>query len=265
MSNDNYNDDNDCYLIDFYLDDTDTTDEQNDLYSFICNSIAQTITYEVDEDSLVIDSNEESATVDIIYTIIDYQSIFDEVVDEGGDVNDFVAALSNGGDRTTEIRVTIGLVLFDNGIWFVDDSRGDSISNLYRFYHRAYRFLPLSDYVRQVEWGYSNENGFDIYQDWFWGDSNEFNNVAQICLRIVDSTEEGSNIEWYFDYEYFLNGESVAYFDNRASWAGSYPGASFGLYNGSGAEYPQSGEYRCVIYDSYGNTIAESTCTVNNG
>lgn len=92
----------------------------------ILTVIADTITYEIDEDSLVVGDDGETAEVDVVFNMVSYLGESDE---EFEDIDDFAAYVENG--ETSDVPVTVSLELTDDG-WRVSNT-GDVIDDVYAF------------------------------------------------------------------------------------------------------------------------------------
>lgn len=224
-------------------------------YAAICDAIAGTLSFEIDEESVESSKKAGEASVDITFSIADYQAAYDEVSANGGDLDAFIDAI--GSADANEITQTIEFVLEDDA-WLVDDSKASKVQDLYQFYLDAFDFTFAgsisTDMIDYVEWYYS-DNG--VYTD-----------ENTIELDIIPTTE-GQEIEWEFYYEYYLDGELVYTSDacvDSGYWIESYYGPSYdpaAATNDSGNLI--AGQYRCIVYDMSGNVLADETCTVENG
>ena len=226
-------------------------------YDRICSAIEDTISYEVDEESVESSKKDGEGSVDVIFSIVDYQAVYDEVIADEGDIDAFVDALADG--ETQEITQTISFVLEDDE-WLVSDKKAKNLTALYAFYDDAldFEFATTSDLspdlIDSIEWYYS-DNG--VYTD-----------VYTIELDIIPVTE-AQEIEWNFTYEYYRDGQLIFSSDEQTDsgyWIESYYGTSYDSQaqldeNG----YLIAGEYQCIVYDLAGNVLADSTCTVENG
>ncbi|MBR1796446.1 MAG: hypothetical protein IJ757_00300 [Clostridiales bacterium] len=222
-----------------------------DEFDDICAAIADTIEYEIDEESVESSKKNAEGSVSITYTIVDYQAIYDQVKEDGGDADDFIDAIDDGD--TFEISQTINLVLED-GEWLVSDKKLKNLNAVYSFFSDAvdYSFTsPLLQYIDYLKWWYSDD---DVYT-----------NVNEIELDIIP-TAAGESVTFNFYYEYYLDGELIYTSDewqDQGSWIESYYGT---WYDDNAAVdehgYLVPGEYRCIVYDLTGNVLADSTCTV---
>lgn len=229
-------------------------DLYGDDYAAICNAIAGTLEYSIDEESVESSKKKGEASVDITFSIADYQAAYDEVTADGGDLDAFIDAI--GDADKTEIEQTIEFVLEDDA-WLVDDSKAENVNEVYQFYLDAfdYSFAAAisTDLIDSIEWYYS-DNG--VYTD-----------VYTIELDIIPTTE-GQEVEWQFTYEYYLDGQLIYTSDectDQGYWIESYYGTGYDAAaqlddNG----YLIAGNYECIVYDLAGNVLADDTCTVVN-
>ena len=230
------------------------TEGYSDDYAAICNAIAGTLAYEIDEESVESSKKNGEASVDITFSIADYQAAYDEVSENGGDLDAFIAAI--GDADKTEFNQTIEFSLEDDE-WLVDDSGAENVQELYQFYLDAFDFTftaPLIEYVDSTEWYYS-DNG--VYTDY-----------SQIELDIITTTE-GEEVPFEFTYEYYRDGALVFTSDvctDQGHWIEAYYGPYYDTAAATNADGNLvAGQYRCVIYDLAGNVLADDTCTVEEG
>ncbi|MCR5593689.1 MAG: hypothetical protein K6F79_08105 [Saccharofermentans sp.] len=231
-----------------------STDSYGADYDAICAAIEGTFSYEIDEESVESSKKNGTGSVDITFSYVDYQAVYDSVVAEGGDVDAFVDALGSGDKK--EVTQTVDFVLVDDA-WLVDDEEGEGVQELYQFYLDAFDFqfsAPLADLVDYTEWWYSEDG---IYYDTY-----------TIELDIIP-TAEGQEVEWEFYYEIYLDGELVYTSDtctDQGAWIESYYGTS---YNPSAETTSDGclveGTYECIVYDTNGTVLADSSCEVING
>jgi hypothetical protein len=223
-------------------------------YDAICSAIESSFSYEIDEESVESSKKDGEGSVDITFTYVDYEAVYDSVVNEGGDVDAFVDALGSGDKK--EVTQTVDFVLVDEE-WLVDDEDGKGLQELYQFYLDAldYQFsAPLADLVDYTEWWYSEDG---IYYDPY-----------TIELDIIP-TSEGQEVEWEFYYEYYLNGELVYTSDtctDMGAWIESYYGSSYNAAAETTTDgYLVEGTYQCIVYSMDGTVLADSSCEVING
>ena len=227
--------------------------ETPDGYSDVVSAIAGTISYEINEDTVESSRKNREGSVDITWTLVDYDAVYEAVSEDGGDLEEFIDALSSNDAATMEIAQTINFVLED-GEWKVLDNNLKSLYMVYDYYSAALNYVfipPLTDYIEDVEW-YFSDNGV-------------YTNYNQIELDLI-TNDAGSDIPFEFTYEYYINGELVFTSDiceDEGHWIEAYYGP---FYDRSAQTNEMGnlidGEYRCVMYDLAGNVLADETCTV---
>ena len=229
------------------------TEGYPDDYAAICDAIAGTLSYEIDEESVESSKKNGEASVDITFSIADYQAAYDDVTADGGDLDAFIAAI--GDADKTEINQTIEFALEDDE-WLVDDSGAENVQKIYQFYLDAFDFSFAADLIEYVD-----------STEWYYSDNGVYTNYSEIELDII-TTDEGSEVPFEFTYEYYLDGALIYTSDvctDQGHWIEAYYGPSYdsaaAMENGSLV----AGQYRCVIYDLAGNVLADETCTVENG
>ena len=220
-------------------------------YGDICDAIADTLSYEIDTESVESSKKNAEASVTVTYTVVDYEAVYEQVKEDGGDAQDLINALGDGD--TVEIEQTMNLELVD-GEWLVKDKKNKNLEEVWAFYGdaAAFEFVPpLASYISEA---------------YFWGsDNGVFTNADRIELDIIP-TEEGQEIEWEFTYEWYRDGDLI-FTSSPCSDQGYYIEAYYGTSYDSQAAvndygYLVPGQYRCVIYDLAGNVLADDTCTV---
>ena len=106
------------------------SEKLEDVYDAILNSMS----YEIDQKSVTSSKKNGEASVDITYTMVDYEAVYDDVTDDGGDFDDYVEALEdNGGEDVIEITQTVSFVL-DGSKWLVKDKKCKKLYEVYEFY-----------------------------------------------------------------------------------------------------------------------------------
>ncbi|MBR3143412.1 MAG: hypothetical protein IKF09_09745 [Clostridiales bacterium] len=140
-------------------------------YKLFCETIAGSITYEINERSLVVSSGDKTAECDVTVRIVDYEKIFKEVSEQYGNSDDFIDALKaavNG--RTIGISLSFEYI-FRGNKWLINDIRAENLQKIYGFFDdvREYRFYnSLFERVEDNDLVLSGEN-YKIYN----GDFND--------------------------------------------------------------------------------------------
>jgi len=222
-------------------------------YDKIVSAIESTITYTIDAESVESSKKDEEASVDVVYTIVDYDAVYDQVTEDGGDVDAFVEALGSS-EEVTEIEQTIDFV-YDDKEWLVDDEDGDLVFEVYSFYTDAFEleFVPAlsADLVDYLDWYTSYE------------EDGSYDNTYDIELDIIP-TEEGQEVDWVFYYEVKKDGELIYTSDEMEDY-GYFIEAYYGVdYDGATEEdgYLAAGDYTITFFTMDGEEIASSTSTV---
>ena len=236
-------------LEDYFSTDADLYGED---YGPIIEAIESTLSYEIDEESVESSKKDGEASVDITWSIVDYATIYDDVIADGGDLDAYLAALADGDSK--EISQTINLV-YDDEEWLVEDKNNKNLEEVYAFFEDAleYQFAAAisTDLIDYVEWYYS-DNG--VYTD-----------VSTIELDIIPTTE-GQECIWNFYYEIYLDGDLLWVSDDmqdQGYWIEAYYGEWYddnAPVNDDGYLVP--GEYTCIFYTLDGEEFAQSTCEV---
>lgn len=196
----------------------DYTDEQ----IAIADAVADTIEYEIDEESVKIDKDE--ASVDVTFTMADYEAVLEG---EFSDSDEAVAAISDCDD-TAEVEVTFEFALEDDE-WLISNLGDKAYSKLYGFYGLDVSFMP--DLAALVDYT-------DIYADYNY-----------VYLSIVFT----ENVSDYIDdmtFDVFLDGE-LLYGDQTPYGDGDYIWCDLTI------DGPlESGTYTVTCY--YGDTVIAS-------
>lgn len=196
----------------------DYTDEQ----IAIADAVADTIEYEIDEESVKIDKDE--ASIDITFTMADYEAVLEG---EFSDVDEAVAAISDCDD-TAEVEVTFEFALEDDE-WLISNLGDKAYGKLYGFYGLDVSFMP--DLAALVYYT-------DIYADYNY-----------VYLSVVFT----ENVSDYIDdmtFDVFLDGE-LLYGDQTPYGDGDY------IWCDLTVDGPlESGTYTVTCY--YGDTVIAS-------
>lgn len=149
--------------------------ESYDKYEDAYTAIFDSMSYEIDQKSVESSKKNAEASVEITYTMVDYETIYEDVTDDGGKYDDFVEALEdNDGEDTIEITQTINFVL-EKGTWLVKDKKEKNFFEVYEFleavdgYKWGGAFEAISvEYFEQV---LEDTLGFtcsEYYEDLYW-------------------------------------------------------------------------------------------------
>ncbi len=129
LKSDNKYEDIVCTYVNNYQDNEDFSD----VYEFILDNM----TYEIDQDSIVVSKESNTASVNIIYTLIDYMSVMEDL-DEGAEPDDYLDELEDNTDNVIHIRQKIELKLVKEN-WKITDSDYENILEVYEFYEEIFK------------------------------------------------------------------------------------------------------------------------------
>lgn len=199
----------------------------------ICEAIADSMSYEVDEDSVEID--DEEATVDVVFEMVDYNSLLDE---DFASADDFIDEV-NSSKETIEVKLTLELELVDDE-WVVTNA-ADIIEDAFPFIDEDFEFDGEVDLVGAFD--YSIWNPIKVNED---------------CIYFsVYFTEEGYENEQGY-YEVYFNDELVYTSDDYYFyWALQY-----GIQDGAETNdegYMLPGTYTIVVYTLDGDIITSDS------
>ena len=126
------------------------------------SAIADTISYEIDEESAEASKKSGEGSVDVTFTIADYESLLED--DSLASVDDFVAAV--GDADTVEISVTLEFEKDDED-WLCSNY-SKAFGSLYAFTEGDYEFtLPVSECLDSttLEWWFTDngDNAAPVY------------------------------------------------------------------------------------------------------
>ena len=113
-----------CGYVEHYME----KEEYVNAYETILNNMS----YEIDSDSLEINIIRKEATIDIIYTITDYMSIYEDL-GEDEDMHDYLEDLEHSTNNIVYISQELQLSLVE-GEWLIADNDYENILEVYEFY-----------------------------------------------------------------------------------------------------------------------------------
>ena len=220
----------------------------------ILSAIASTLAYEIDEESVEASTKQGEGSVDVVFTYVDADAVYEDVIADNGTEEDFIAALGDS-DEVVEVELTLEFVLEDEE-WLVDDSKLSQMEEIFGFVNNAgdYIFVPplsaamVSDSSR-----------------WYYTDSDNFYEATSSIEYDIIPVDDAQDIEWNFYYEIYYNGSLVYTSDecvDQGYWIEAYYEA---YYDGAPTDdngYLAPGDYRCVMYTLNGDVLADATCEV---
>ncbi|HPQ31661.1 MAG TPA: hypothetical protein PK465_01305 [Saccharofermentans sp.] len=216
----------------------------------VLKAIGDSITYEIDEESAEATKKSEEGSVDVVFTMVDYESVL-ENEDNLVDVDTCVAAIEDCED-TIDVEVTFDFVL-DGEDWLLSDFTEVS-GNLYEFVTIEVSFTPaLVEMVDSLVWWAAYADG-------------TYTNADTIELDIIPTAEGASgDVTWEFYYEVYFN-NSLVYTSETCTDSGSYIEAYYGTsYSGASVSddgYLSAGSYTITFYTLDGTQLATSSVNV---
>jgi len=216
--------------------------DQGDVY----DAIREKITYEVDESSYELGKKKDEASVDVIFTIVDWESIEDDE-DLYEDIDTYLDAIEES-EETTEVTVTLEFEL-DDDEWLVANYE-EACNDFYDSWMAAQAPVDYSAMVERTAWYYetSEDNGVVVY-----------NNADKIDMDVIFA-DAFSGSECY--YEVYFNGTKVYTSETSASSREGYYRASFDGASVTSSGHLSPGEYTITFYHPNGTQIATGNCTV---
>ena len=209
------------------------------------DSIASTISYEIDEESVEADGKKGKGSIEITFSIADYESVLED--EEIRNVEDFVSEIESA--KTKDIEITLEFEKDDDN-WLCSNY-DDVFETLYAFTDEEYSFrVPVVEYLNGVNW---------FGCDWDLGDGFYTNtDYIDVDLDLDWSADDLDYSEIYYTVEY---GGAEVY---RAD--GTYIGALYTYYDGapidSESGHLAAGTYTITFYDVDDSVIWTGSATV---
>ena len=154
------------------------TYKENPVFEQAYQAILGSMSYTIDSKSVQSSKKDKKASVDITFTLTDYDTVFDDVYDDGGTLDDYIAALKDDdGDNVIEITQTVEFV-YKRDRWLIKDKRFKNLDEIYSFIEDIrdygwgnFKALSESEY-RSVLRSVFNADDNSIYED-DYGDCRE--------------------------------------------------------------------------------------------
>ena len=213
--------------LELLFDDSMYSDEQNEFIG----AVADTITYEIDEESVEVDK--EEASVDVVFTMIDYEKALKADYSDIDDVLD----LLDDCDDTKEVTVTFEFEK-DEDDWLLANLKDKGFGKLFDFYTYELELKP--DLVSMMD-------SIEIYGGSYYVDV------------YIYFPEDISEFDGSVTFDVYYEGQQIAS-DIAAYVFGSYIWCE---YYDEDYDYLDSGEYTVVIKCD-GEEIASESTTVDN-
>lgn len=204
----------------------------------IIDAITDSITYEIDEDS--IEGDKKSASCDIVFTVVDYESVLSDE-DAMATLDDCLAALEDAD--TNEITITAEFEKDDDS--YLVDNFDEFADELFDYFDIEAEFVVIPV----------------VTATWFFGggtNGNEYTNTDEIDLQIFFTNDEP--IEGVY-YEIFWDGNNSVVFTDEDSdaWVSVYDD---GIPCDETGTYVAAGTYTITFYLADGTEIYSDSCTV---
>ena len=230
------------------------TFSEGELYSAdtatVLNAIADTISYEIDEESVEATKKSGEGSIDVTFTIADYSDLMDD--DSITDADAFADAVADA--ETTEISVTLEFERTDDGDW-LGSNYTKVFEKLYDFTNDEFTFtVPLTQALEsdELNWYYDDadsDNSNPVYTNTYSIDGDlQFDwslveDMSAIDAITYEVSRDGAVIYTGTGYEGYLHDYDVTDAD---------------LENG----YLASGTYTITFYDGTGEILISDSCTV---
>ena len=230
------------------------TFSEGELYSAdtatVLNAIADTISYEIDEESVEATKKSGEGSIDVTFSIADYESLLDD--DSLTDADAFADAVKDADKN--EISVTLEFERTDDGDW-LGSNYSKVFDDLYGFTDEEFTFVtPVAEAVLSDEltWygSYSEENGVITYTNATYIDGD-----ISLDYELVDSSVRST-----LTYEVTCNGQVV--YTGTGYEGYLYADDLSAEYLSDDGYYIASGTYTITFFDADGNELVSQSCEV---
>jgi hypothetical protein len=203
--------------IEDYLVRVTGNEDLDDVFDVVLNNI----TYEIDEDSVEITGKE--ARIDITYTLIDYEGIYEDY-DSAPSIAQYIEALEENTDRTKTIDQEIDLV-YTEGEWKIEGDDCDNVTEVYGFYEdlSGYEWSSVA-HVTDIEFEAALNSVFGLTSTQYY----------------VSNTSDHTEAVYYDDTAYL----AIFIYDDEDVAASHYAGTCSG--------YTGSSDLSDAFFDAYG-------------
>lgn len=192
------------YLLNSFFDNYMRNKKMEDVYEAVLDSMS----YKINKSSAHSSKKDKKASVDVVYTMVDYEEIYDIVSDDDGDLDDFIDALEDDkGAHTKEIELTIDLKMKRDN-WLVDDDDLDNFYEVYEFFadvsHLSWcGFDAIS--IKEFESGLERTFGYDYQYDYYSDSASTYdyaaywgNNVTIYMYVYKDASFAAEEFDYYY-------------------------------------------------------------------
>ncbi len=232
------------------------TFSEGELYSAdtatVLNAIADTISYEIDEESVEATKKSGEGSIDVTFTIADYADLVDD--DSITDADAFADAVADA--ETTEISVTLEFERTDDGDW-LGSNYTKVFEKLYDFTNDEFTFsTPIADAITSDS------------LDWWWTDNGDdsnpvYTNTDEIDGELQIDTTLLDNYDVIYELTYEVQRDGVVIYTGTGydAWVQTGDLTSADLDPDTG--YFLAGTYTITFYDPNGEVLVSDTCVVN--
>ncbi len=210
-------------------------------------AVADTIAYEIDEESA--EASKDEASLDVVFTIADYAPIIED--EEITDIDTMIAAL--GDADTNEIEQTIEFEKNDDGDWVVTNYE-DIMNDLYKFTDTTAIEFPVdyAECVQDIWWNgdeLTSESSDHLTAN--FTNCTDFNCTVTLDSDRCDSSLVSSTVEYNGQV---VNSENT----NIGMYATWYSNAELD----DTEQYLAAGTYTITFYDPDGNPFLTVSAVV---
>lgn len=250
--------------IDDLIDEADLDDDEEDAIAAqaydlgsgdradVIEAIFDTMTYTVDNGSFDGSTKSKKASIDVTFTVVDYEAIIDEDPEDADEFVDMIAE----SDATTDLTTTLKFKLHGED-WNLDNL-DDVLDDVFApIYEAEYPFE--SSYTQMIDYTY-----------WWNADSAEYDGIGYYegnttCLELdIIPLDEYTSTDWEFYFEVYNNdGTSLIYTSDEKYDCGSFIEA-YAYADDMGLSSFDPDTYRIVFYDTTGAEICEGTAVVED-
>lgn len=175
-------------------------------------AVAESMTYEIDEKSVASSKKNKEASVDIVFTLVDYEAVHEDIEDDDGDLEDYIDALEDA-DNTIEVKVTVKFVLVKDK-WLVKDRNFKSLNKVYGFiddisgYKWSLVEIPSEEAFTEAVCAVfgADEDEIDDYDGLDWTELTYYEDTLAITYQRYFDPEEARELfdETYYNLEYYF-------------------------------------------------------------
>lgn len=175
-------------------------------------AVAESMTYEIDEKSVASSKKNKEASVDIVFTLVDYEAVHEDIEDDDGDLEDYIDALEDADD-TIEVKVTVKFVLVKDK-WLVKDRNFKSLNKVYGFiddisgYKWSLVEIPSEEAFTEAVCAVfgADEDEIDDYDGIDWTELTYYEDTLAITYQRYFDPEEARELfdETYYNLEYYF-------------------------------------------------------------